>query len=228
MRERARPRERSCGWLDGWARPTWKFRQAFTALSMSYVDKWRTTPRLRAALVRARQQNLVQRIQAALDQRALPREFFFLALQESAFDSAAVGPQSRAGIPKGLWQFTPTIATQYGLKLGPLRDAPGYDPLDDRHDADRSTGAAVRYLADLYSSKAAASGLLVIAAYNTGPGPVIDKLDQLPNDPRDRNFWNFYTHKWLPAEPLDYVMSVFAVALICEQPDLFNVPIERF
>ena len=127
-----------------------------------------------------------------------------------------------------MWQFTPTLAKEYGLTLGPLSDTPDHDALDDRHDADRSTAAAVRYLADLYSSKAAASGLLVIASYTLGPGPVIKKLDELPNDPRDRNFWNFYRNNWLPDETLDYVMSVFAVALICQEPELFNVPIERF
>lgn len=201
----------------------------FHALSMSFVDKWRTrASSLRAALGRARQRNLVQKIHQALDQQALPRELFFLPLQESGFDTAAVGPQSPAGVPKGLWQLTPIIATQYGLTLGPLRNTRDYDALDERHDADRSTDAAVRYLADLYSSKAAASGLLVIAAYNVGPAPVIEKLDQLPSDPRHRNFWNFYRHNWLSAEALDYVMHIFALALICEQPDLFNVPIERF
>jgi Transglycosylase SLT domain. len=114
------------------------------------------------------------------------------------------------------------LAQEYGLTLGPLRDTPNYDALDDRFDADRSTEAAVRYLADLYSSKAAASGLLVIASYTAGAGPVIERLDELPNDPRIRNFWNFYQHKWLPEETLAYVMNVFAVSLICEQPDLFN------
>ena len=91
----------------------------------------------------------------------------------------------------------------------------------------RSTDAAVSHLADLYSSPAAASGLLVIAAYNYGPGNVISKLNELPDDPRDRNFWNFYRHKWMSDEALDYVMSVFTAALICEDPALFDVPIER-
>ena len=194
----------------------------FYTLSMKVVDKWKTTPRLRSALSRARQGNLMQQIRRALDQQALPRELSFLPLEESSFETAAVGPRTPAGIPKGLWQFTPMLAQEYGLTLGPLRDTPNYDALDDRFDADRSTEAAVRYLADLYSSKAAASGLLVIASYTAGAGPVIERLDELPNDPRIRNFWNFYQHKWLPEETLAYVMNVFAVSLICEQPDLFN------
>jgi len=66
----------------------------------------------------------------------------------------------------------------------------------------------------------------VIASYNLGPGQVIGKLDELPNDPRDRSFWNFYRHNWLPDESLAYVMNVFTAALICQQPDLFNMPIQ--
>ena len=202
----------------------------FYALSMNYVEKWRTNDagRLRSALSRARQGNLIQKIRSALDRHALPSELSFLPVQESAFDAAAVGHQTPAGVPKGLWQFTPTLAKAYGLTVGPLSDTPNHDALDDRYDVDRSTEAAVRYLVDIYSSKAAASGLLVIAAYNTGPGRVVEKLDALPNDPRDRNFWNFYRHNWLPDETLDYVMNIFAVALICQQPDLFNVPMEPF
>ena len=63
----------------------------------------------------------------------------------------------------------------------------------------------------------------MIAACNVGPDAVIDKLDEMPDGPRDHNCWNFHRHKWLKAEALDYAMSAFAVALICEQPDVFEV-----
>ncbi len=75
--------------------------------------------------------------------------------------------------------------------------------------------------------KAAASTLLVIASYSLGQNAVLDRLEQLPSDPRDRNFWTFYRNDWLPDETRDYVMSVFSAALICEQPDVFNIPVER-
>lgn len=199
----------------------------FHTLAMSYVEKWRSrAPYLRAALARAHNAGLIRIVHRALDKEGLPRELFLLPLHESGFETAAVGPPTRVGIPKGMWQFTPALAMEYGLTLGPLRNTEAYDALDDRHDAERSTDAAVRYLAQLYSTKAAASGLLVIAAYNAGPDAVIEKLDALPDEPRDRNFWNFYRHEWLDAEALDFVMSIFAAALICEQPDVFDVSME--
>jgi membrane-bound lytic murein transglycosylase D len=198
----------------------------FMQTTLQYVEKWRSTPRLRTSLDRARQRQLPRIIGTALDQYDLPREFMFLALQESNFDATQVGPSTRLGYAKGMWQLIPSTALQYKLRLGPLKDEPKYDALDQRHDELSSTQAAVQYLKDLYSTKAAASGLLVIAAYNYGQTRIITRLDQLPNDPRERNFWKFYRSGWLPSETRDYVMSIFSAALICEKPDLFQMNVE--
>ena len=199
----------------------------FYLTAMTYVQKWVASPRLRRAMARAQERNLIRRISSALDERGLPRELLFMVLQESDFASSAVGPATRRGISKGLWQLAPDAARRYGLRLGPRVTTREFDPADERHDELRSTEAAANYLADLYSSKAAASTLLVMAAYNLGEGPVLRKLDDLPNDPRERNFWNFYRNRWLPDETRDYVMSVFAAAIVCEHPEMFNVPLER-
>jgi pSer/pThr/pTyr-binding forkhead associated (FHA) protein len=195
----------------------------FQKTVMEYIERWRRTPRLRTALDRARQRMLPRRIRLALDQYSLPREFMFLALQESDFDTTKVGPPTAFGIAKGMWQFIPQTGMEYGLAPGPLKDLPQYDPSDQRHDENRATQAAAQYLAFLYSTKAAASGLLVIASYNYGQSRIIEKLDQLPNDPRQRSFWNFYRKGWIPPETRDYVMYIFSAALICERPDLFNI-----
>ena len=68
----------------------------FYTLSMKYVDKWRTTDsaRLRGALSRARQGNLILRIRSALDQLALPSELSFLPLQESDFNTRRGWPSN--------------------------------------------------------------------------------------------------------------------------------------
>jgi pSer/pThr/pTyr-binding forkhead associated (FHA) protein len=195
----------------------------FQKTVLQYVERWRSTPRLRAALDTARQRALPRRIRLALDQYGLPREFMFVALQESNFDTTKVGPPTPFGFAKGMWQFIPQTAAEYGLAPGPLKDLPQYDPSDQRHDENRATQAAARYLAYLYSTKAAASGLLVIASYNYGATRIIEKLDQLPNDPRQRSFWNFYRNGWIPPETRDYVMYIFSAALICEKPDIFHI-----
>ncbi len=194
----------------------------FYKLAMVYVEKWRRTAALRDALDRARQGGLIEKIRVALNQQGLPREFLFVALQESRFDVKAVGLPTDYGFAKGMWQFIPPTARDYGLQLGPMKDQRVYDPLDERHNDVKATDAAARYLAYLYSTKAAASGLLVIASYNYGQTRIIRKLDELPNDPRFRNFWNFYKNGWLPEETRDYVMNIFSAAIICEKPDVFN------
>jgi membrane-bound lytic murein transglycosylase D len=194
----------------------------FYKLLMAYVEKWRRSAGLRDSLDRARQASLIEKTRVALNQQGLPRQFLFIALQESRFNARAVGPQTRFGIAKGMWQFIPSTAADYGLHIGPLKDQLVFDALDERHDELKSIDAAARYLAYLYSTKAAASGLLVIASYNFGNTRIIKKLDELPNEPRVRNFWNFYKNKWLPEETRDYVMNIVSAALICEKPDVFN------
>src|SRR5262249_58016557 len=67
----------------------------FYRAAMAYVQKWVASPRLLSAMARARERNLIHRISSALDQRGLPRELLFMALQESDFDASAVGPVTR-------------------------------------------------------------------------------------------------------------------------------------
>jgi pSer/pThr/pTyr-binding forkhead associated (FHA) protein len=198
----------------------------FQETVLEYVEKWRRTPRLRTALDLAKQRDLLRRIRIAMDQQGLPRELVFVALQESGFDARRVGPPTRFGIAKGMWQFIPGTAQEYDLNIGPLRDVAQFDPSDERHDENQSTLAAAKYLAYLYSTKAAASGLLAIASYNYGQTRIINKLDELPNDPRQRSFWNFYRNGWIPNETRDYVMYIFSAALVCDRPDLFNFSME--
>ena len=195
----------------------------FHELTLAHVRRWSDSTRLRNGFARARKDNLLYRIRSALDERGLPKELVFLALVESNFDESAVGPRTRFGVPKGLWQLIPATARRYGLSLGPLSNEPVFDPLDQRHDSSRSTEAAARYLSELYSDQAAASALLVVASVNYGEGGIIKRLEALPKDPRERNFWRFYKNHWLTPEAEDYVMSVFSAALIAEQPALFGV-----
>jgi membrane-bound lytic murein transglycosylase D len=194
----------------------------FYKLAMDYVEKWRKDAGMRRALEEAQNSKLLDKIRLAINQHGLPRQFMFIALQESRYNPGAVGPPTNYGFAKGMWQFIPGTATDYGLKVGPLKDQKVFDPQDERHNDIKSTEAAARYLADLYATKAQASGLLVIASYNYGATRIIKKLDSLSNDPRERNFWNFYRNQWLPDETRDYVMSIFSAAMICDKPHLFN------
>jgi hypothetical protein len=190
---------------------------------LRYVDGW-TEADLQAGLSRADAQELGPLVARILLEHNLPREFFYLALQESKLDAEAIGPSTRYGVPKGLWQMIPSTAEAYGLQLGPLQGERQVDPADERHDVAKATEAAARYLSDIYETDAQASGLLVMAAYNLGEPRLLRLLRSLPESPSERNFWALLEQHRdeIPAETYDYVYRITAAAVIGADPQLFG------
>jgi membrane-bound lytic murein transglycosylase D len=189
-----------------------------------YIQQWKSSNRLAVALATARDRGYISAIRNELLAVDLPPQFFYLALQESNFDAYASGPNTRKGIAKGMWQFIPETAIQYGLRVGPLAELRRPDPGDDRHHWELETKAAARYLKDIYSGDAQASGLLVMACYNWGEDQVLPLVRALPANPGDRNFWRLlakYRGK-LPEETYSYVLSIISAAIIGEDPRLFG------
>jgi len=88
----------------------------------------------------------------------LPLELKYLASVESALDPNAVSPSGAVG----LWQFIKPTADLFDLQVSSY--------VDERRDPYRSTDAACRYLEYLY--RTFGDWLLVLAAYNGGPGMV--------------------------------------------------------
>jgi soluble lytic murein transglycosylase-like protein len=187
-----------------------------------YIAIWRSNKRLNDALAEAQDQNLGPEIARIMQAHRMPPQFFYVALQESDFHHDAVGPATRFGIAKGLWQFMPETAAHYGLRTGPLRDQRSYDPDDQRFDPAAASDAAARYLRDLYSGDAQASGLLVLASYNWGTTRVRNRIRAMKENPRDRNFWALLAQTNVPRETRDYVFLIFAAAVIGENPGLFG------
>lgn len=189
-----------------------------------FIDRWKGSPRLADAMARAAEQGYGPRIAEIMLANDMPPEFFYLALQESGLRPDAVGPRTRSGIAKGMWQFMPATARAYGLQTGPLVGQPRPDPADERQDFEKATAAAAHYLRDLYSTDAQASGLLVIAAYNWGETNLLPLIRSLPANPRERNFWQLLTrHRaQLPRQTYNYVLAVVSAAVIGQNPKLFG------
>src|SRR5262245_18838976 len=190
----------------------------------NYIRKWQSTDRLEIAIKRAQENRYTKKISDEMLARDLPPHFFYLALQESNFDVYSVGPPTYMGHAKGMWQFVPETAVKYGLILGPLADAGRPDPGDERHNFEKSTNAAARYIKFIYSTDAQASGLLVMSSYNWGERRVINLLRSMPANPRERNFWKLlerYRDK-IPRETYDYVFHIVSAAVIGENPRLFG------
>ena len=194
----------------------------FTDVVKSYIHKWRATNQLHSSVKRMQEQNLTELVSEAMLENDLPPQFLYVALKESGFDNQAIGPKTRFGIAKGMWQFIPSTARRYGLRTGPLVELPMHDPQDDRFKPELATQAAARYLRDIYSKEAQASGLLVMASYNWGPNNVRRRIREMPNNPRERNFWKLLQEHSIPAETYDYVLYIFSAIVIGEDPALFG------
>ena len=194
----------------------------FLAKVKEYIRLWQRGHRLARAMERSRRGNLAPLISATLLSHDLPPQFFYLAVQESGLDTLVCGPDTRSGIAKGMWQFIPMTAWKYGLQTGPLIDLRRADPHDDRHSLRKSTEAAAGYLRDLYDNEAQASGLLVMACYNWDETKIREMLSTMPENPRQRNFWNLLARHTLPDETYSYVFYIVSAAVIGENPRLFG------
>ena len=188
----------------------------------NYIKKWKATDRLKEAIDRAKSNHYIPSITKAFVENNLTPHFFYLALQESSFDARAIGPKTRYGYAKGIWQFIPMTAQYYGLQMGPKYKEGVYDPQDERFYFDKATQAAVKYIKDINHTEAQASGLLVMAAYNWGETKIREIIRQMPENPRERNFWCLLSNKPIPQETYDYVFYIFSAAVICENPRLFG------
>ena len=155
--------------------------------------------------------------------------FLYLALQESGFDAQRGRPENEVRNRQRLYgsSFRPRRDTT-ACAPGPLVELPRHDPMDDRFDAQRSTDAAARYLRDIYYNEAQASGLLVIASYNWGPTNIRKRISQMPENPRDRNFWRLLEqHDTFRNQTYDYVFYIVSAIVIGEDPALFGFDFEN-
>jgi membrane-bound lytic murein transglycosylase D len=126
----------------------------------------------------------------------LPTQLKYLSVIESELNLYAV---SWAGAV-GPWQFMPATARGFGLRVSRTTD--------DRVDFYKSTHAAARYLTYLYGLYS--DWLLVIAAYNGGPGNVNSAIRKSGS----RNFWALQYH--LPTESRIHVKKFIATHYIME------------
>ena len=137
--------------------------------------------------------NLIDNI---FTQYGLPKELKYLAVIESNLKTNATSWVG-AGGP---WQFMPYTARENGLVVNGM--------VDERRDYFKSTHAAARYLLTLY--KQTHDWLLVIAAYNGGPGRVFSAIQRSGS----RNFWALQYN--LPEESRNHVKKFIATHYIME------------
>lgn len=131
-------------------------------------------------------------IEQDLDKYDIPQEMKYLAIVESALNNNARSPVGASG----LWQFMLPTGKAYDLNVNSY--------VDDRLDPYKSTIAACQHFKDLY--RVYHDWLLVLAAYNSGPGNVNKAIRRSGGK---MNFWEI--RNYLPRETRDYVPAFIAV-----------------
>jgi membrane-bound lytic murein transglycosylase D len=192
-----------------------------------HIRKWRNRRDYSSSIRHTLESGQAARIIESFMDRDLPPQYFYLGLQESLFDTTKVGPPTRCGYAKGMWQFIPTTARAYGMKIGELASYDVFDRNDERHNFEKSTEAAAQYVRNLYDTLGQGSGLLVMACYNWGEEKVMEEIRKMPRSPEKRNFWKLLKHRSIPKETYGYVYSIVAAAVIGENPRLFGLDLEN-
>src|SRR6186713_1942766 len=129
-------------------------------------------------------------IDKVFTQYEIPLELKYLAIIESKLKTNA-----RSGVGAlGVWQFMPGTAKTLGLKITAK--------YDERQHMWKSTVAAAKYLTWLYGYFE--DWLLVVAAYNSGPGPVLTAIKKSGS----RSFWKL--QNFLPKETRLHVKRFIA------------------
>lgn len=131
------------------------------------------------------------------DQFGIPDDLKYLAVIESSLNTRA---RSYAGAV-GTWQFMASTARLLGLTVNKNRD--------DRKDLYKSTVAAAKYLSQLHAMFG--NWMLVIAAYNCGPG----RVQQAISSAGSSDFWEL--KHYLPQQSQKHVMKFLATTYIMKR-----------
>jgi membrane-bound lytic murein transglycosylase D len=133
----------------------------------------------------------------------LPEDLKYLPVIESALMTKAISPKGAGG----LWQFIPSTAKGYGLRMN--------NYVDERFDIHKSSEAAARLLSDLYMRYEDWS--LTIAAYNSGTV----NIDNAIRKGTSKDFWEIRKH--LPKETQEYVPKFIAASYVMNYYLFYNL-----
>ncbi|HVU05827.1 MAG TPA: LysM peptidoglycan-binding domain-containing protein [Polyangiaceae bacterium] len=175
---------------------------------VTYLKFYRDDPRGKSILRTWAKKcgRLAPALRAELAKAGLPTDLVWLSLIESGHNPTIVSPAGAAG----LWQFIPESARLYGLTVDRW--------VDERLDPERSTFAAVRYLADLRTRFG--SWELAMAAYNMGHGGLLRAMRKYNTN----DFWALTRYEaGLPWETTLYVPKIVATAIAMTNKKAFGI-----
>jgi membrane-bound lytic murein transglycosylase D len=168
---------------------------SYNRIVRNYIELYTVRKREQVAAMLGLSEYYFPIFEEALEQEGLPHELKYLPVVESALNPRARSTKGACG----LWQFILSTGKLYKLEINSL--------VDERCDPARSSGTAARFLKDLYTIYN--DWILVIAAYNCGPGNVNKAIRRAGNQ---KNYWNIYYH--LPKETRGYVPAFIAAMYV--------------
>jgi membrane-bound lytic murein transglycosylase D len=192
----ANPREGFKNLFESSGNATASFAAKLNPQAISFVEDYMERNNSKLTKMKSWGRPYFDMMDNVLAKHGLPEELKYLSVIESDLSTEAV---SWAGAV-GPWQFMPETARLMGLRVS--------KNVDERKDMKKSTYAAARYLTQLY--RIYNDWLLVIAAYNCGPGNVNSAIRRSGS----RNFWSLQYH--LPTESRNHVKKFIATHYIME------------
>ena len=205
--------------LEGFGKRDFIVPDIFIKQVEKHINTFTSNPNWRAILDRsfANSHKYKALIESELTRQGMPLAFFYLSMHESTLDNTIV---SRVGA-RGLWQFMPQTAREYGLKVPENWAAlPWQD--DQRTDPRLSTQAGVKYVKTLYAEFGEVA--LAMAAYNAGEGRIRKALRSIDDPINNRDFWYIYRMNILADETNEYVPKIIATMIIDKNRGRYGFP----
>jgi membrane-bound lytic murein transglycosylase D len=157
---------------------------------------------MKAYMARAREYLPI--VKSIVNENGLPDDIGYLVLLESGANPEARSPANALG----MWQFMPSTARSYGLRVDSW--------VDERLDPWKSTKAAMLYLKDLYSTFGC--WRLALSAYNSGE----NKLNKVLCQEDASEYDEICSSRKLRRETREFFPRFLAMAVIAKNPGKYG------
>lgn len=155
-------------------------------------------------LLMKRSGKYLEEMSKILEANAIPDDFKYLAIAESALTNAS----SPAGA-KGFWQFMPATAKEYGLEVS--------NDVDERYHWQKSTVSASRYLQKAYEKFG--TWTAVAASYNMGQSG----FSRRQREQLQENYYDLLLNE----ETSRYLFRILAFKVIFENPKAYGFSLDQ-
>lgn len=155
--------------------------------------------RMRAALERMQARRPL--LERKLAQYGAPEELAAIPIVESGYQNLPQRPRGPRGA--GLWQFIPSTARKFGLRVDAAED--------ERLDVEAETDAAMRYLMSNYLTFR--DWPLAVLAYNVGEDAVVKSIAEVGS----RDAWTLIRRGF--ENDKGYLASVMASIIVMRSPE---------